>query len=83
MEHHRKYIRNWLIRSRVVAILGALIFLPVVFVPELFTGFYKGVLALFGLSLILLGVLDGFGVFNRRRRREAYDALQSEKRMGR
>lgn len=78
MDDHRKYIRRWLIRSRAVAFVGAVLFLPVVFMRDVFTGFYGGILALFGLTLILVGVLDGFGVFNRKKLRQAYEQLKSE-----
>lgn len=65
------FYKYWLWRSRVVGAIGAVLFLGVVYHPWLKDVAYSGILALFGLALMCVGVLDSFGVFQRKKIKQA------------
>jgi hypothetical protein len=78
------FYTRWLIRSRLLAFIGAVLALGSTALPELSTNKYSLLLLLIGFLLLFIGILDGFGMFQKKKiqqavrdREKAYkDALQ-------
>ena len=78
------FYTRWLIRSRLLAFIGAILAIGSTVLPELSKNKYSSVLLLIGFLLLFIGILDGFGIFQKskiqqavRDREKAYkDTLQ-------